>query len=254
MSIDVIFPAKNEQATIGTALWPIITMRETGLIDRVIVMDQSNDWTGEIAASQGAQVYRTEEVRSEYGPVIGKGDAMWRSLIASSSDVILWLDADSTNIQRHYVLAMVAPILEGEADFVKGHYRRPLGGDPDGGGRLNHLFAKPLLRAWFPELAWIEQPLAGETAITRELAWKLPFEPGWAIEPALTIDAYLAGARIAQADLGVHEHRHWPIRQLAERCDEVLATVIERADGKRPQKPWSPEVRPAHDNQLRAVH
>lgn len=155
---------------------------------------------------------------------------MWRSLEVLSGDIVLWLDADSVNVQRHYVFAMVEPILAHEADFVKGYYRRPLGGDPDGGGRLNHLFARPILRAWFPALSWIEQPLAGETAITRKLARTLPFECGYPVEIGLLIDAHLAGAKIAQVDLGAHEHRHWPIRQLGNRCDEMLAAVVERAN------------------------
>ena len=37
--------------------------------------------------------------------------------------------------------------------FVKGHYERPLHGQPRGGGRVTELMARPLLNALFPLLA-----------------------------------------------------------------------------------------------------
>jgi glucosyl-3-phosphoglycerate synthase len=247
-TISVCFPAVDEESTIGAALAPLIKMREDGYIHQVVVVDESTDWTADIAASQGAEVHRQSTLMPSMGPVLGKGDAMWRALSVLTGDIVLFLDADSRSIQRHYVFAMCEPILKGDADFVKGYYKRPLGGDPDGGGRLNHLFGRPIMRAYFPELAWLEQPLAGETAMTRELAVHLPFESRWAIEPALTIDAFLAVgvSRMAQANLGVHEHRHWPLRDLAKRCDEVLETVLERArqEDRQPQLGGATEKRP----------
>jgi glucosyl-3-phosphoglycerate synthase len=154
---------------------------------------------------------------------------MWRALSVLSGDVILYLDADSTTIQRHYVLAMCAPVLSGEAQMVKGHYRRRLGNDPDGGGRVNHLLARPLLRAHFPELSWVKQPLAGETALDRQTALSLPFSCGYAVEIGMLIDASRAGYTLAQADLHEHEHRHRSLHALASMADEVVATVLQRA-------------------------
>lgn len=227
--ISVCLPAKNEERTIGAALAPLMALHRDGFIDQVLVSIQGDDWTASIAESFGAEVFRPDDVFPELGPTCGKGDNMWRALTALTGDAILYLDADSTSIQRHYVFAMVAPILTGEADYVKAYYARPLAGDPDGGGRLNHLFGAPVMRTFFPELAWVKQPLAGETAMTRELALHVPFECGMAIEPALTIDAHLHHARMTQVDLEVHEHRHWPLRDLAGRCDEAMAAVLDRA-------------------------
>lgn len=228
-TISVCLPARNEERTIGAALAPLMALKRDGFVDQVLVVDESTDYTATIALSMGAEVQRQSELCSELGKVVGKGDAMWRALQAITGDVILYLDADSVSIQRHYVFAMCAPILRGEADYVKAYYQRPLGGDPDGGGRLNHLFGAPIMRTFFPDLAWVKQPLAGETALTRELALRVPYEVGMAIEPALTIDAHLAGARMTQVDLAVHEHRHWPLRDLASRCDEAMAAVLDRA-------------------------
>jgi glucosyl-3-phosphoglycerate synthase len=242
-TITVCLPARNEERTIGAALAPLMAMHRDGFVDQVLVVDESTDWTATIASSMGAEVRRQSELCPELGGVEGKGDAMWRALTACKGDIILYLDADSVSIQRHYVFAMCEPLLTDEADYVKAFYKRPLGGDPDGGGRLNHLFGAPIMRTFFPELAWVTQPLAGETALTRELALSIPYEVGMAIEPALTIDAHLAGARLAQVDLAVHEHRHWPLRDLAGRCDEAMAAVLDRA-GVKHQLPTRRTTRP----------
>ena len=241
--VSVCLPARNEEATIGTALAPLMQMHREGLIEAPVVVDESTDWTGEIAASMGAHVYRQCELVPELGAVRGKGDAMWRALQVLDGDVVLFLDADSTSIQRHYLFAMCAPLLTGEADLVKGFYRRPLGADPDGGGRVNHLLARPLLRAHFPELSWIRQPLAGETALTRTLAWSLPFVTGFGVVMGLLLDAHGAGARVQQADLHRHEHRHRPLSALSSMADQIMDTTLHRAGLRREAPHERPSMR-----------
>lgn len=233
----------NEEATIGAALDPLMRMREQGFIDQVLVADASTDYTPDIAESMGAEVYEQRALCSELGAVEGKGDAMWRALSVLTGDVILYLDADSTSIQRHYVLAMTAPLLAGEAELVKGFYRRPLGGDPDGGGRVNHLLARPLLRAYFPDLSWVKQPLAGETALTRRCAWQLPFVCGYGVEMGLLLDAHDAGVQIGQADLHRHDHRHRPLSALAAMSDEIVSVMLNRAGAAK----RLPKARPPMD-------
>lgn len=241
-TISVCLPAVNEERTIGQALGPLMKMRQDGYVDQVVVVDESDDWTADIAQSLGADVYRQSDLKPELGRVLGKGDAMWRALAVLSGDVILFLDADSTSIQRHYVFAMCAPLLAGEAQLVKGHYCRPLGSDPNGGGRVNHLLARPLLRRHFPALDWIEQPLAGETAIDRTLAGSLPFVCGYGVEMGLLIDAHTAGASIAQADLHLHDHRHRPLAELSEMADEIMAVTLQRAGYAVERPPERPPV------------
>src|SRR5438034_910855 len=73
----------------------------------------------------------------------------------------------------------------------------------EGGGRVTELTARPLLRLFYPELAEVRQPLAGEVAARRELLLRLPFATGYAVETAMLLDAYrevgLGG--LAQVDL-----------------------------------------------------
>jgi glucosyl-3-phosphoglycerate synthase len=135
---------------------------------------------------------------------------------------------------------------------VKAHYRRPLGDDPEGGGRVNHLLARPLLRRLFPELGTLRQPLSGETAVTRELAWSLPFVCGYGVEIGLLIDAAERGARIGEVDLGVHLHRHRALDELAWMADEILDGALARAYGDEApvSRPPMSSVLPAADDGL----
>ena len=38
----------------------------------------------EIAAAGGAEVHQESELLADFGPVLGKGDAMWRALAVAS--------------------------------------------------------------------------------------------------------------------------------------------------------------------------
>jgi len=91
--------------------------------------------------------------------------------------------------------------------------------------------ARPLLCALFPHLAGIVQPLSGEYAGRRELLEAVPFVEGWGVEIGLLIDlAEQFGVEaLAQADLGVREHRNRPLDELAPQAMSVLLTVLRRA-------------------------
>jgi len=114
----------------------------------------------------------------QMGPVLGKGDAMWRALAAIESDVVCYLDADSEDFGPHFACGMIGPLVcERGISFVKGAYRRPFKlGDAsaaEGGGRVTELTARPLLNLFYRELAGFRQPLAGELAATRDLLARL---------------------------------------------------------------------------------
>ncbi len=251
-SISICLPARNECDTIASALEPLVELLDAGAVEQLVVVDDSSDGTAELAQSLGAVVYDQAALLPEFGPVLGKGDAMWRSLSVLTGDIIVWLDADCTSVTQAYVSALTDPIGSGHADLVKARYRRPLGDDPDGGGRVNHLLARPLLRRLFPSLRELRQPLSGETASTRELAWSLPFFCGYGVELGLLIDATERGARILEADLGVHLHRHRPLDELSWMADEILDVALARAYGEEAPlcRPPMSSVLPSADDGL----
>ena len=81
-SISVCVPARDEGATIGTTVRTLVQLRESGAIDQVVVVDgASTDGTARIAAREGAEVHQQDELLPQLGPVLGKGDAMWRSVL-----------------------------------------------------------------------------------------------------------------------------------------------------------------------------
>ncbi|HWD64610.1 MAG TPA: glucosyl-3-phosphoglycerate synthase [Solirubrobacteraceae bacterium] len=236
-TISVCLPARNEARTIGLILAQLTPLLKRGLIDQLVVVDDSTDGTAELARSAGAEVYDQQLLMPDHGPVLGKGDAMWRSLPVLRGEIVCFLDADSEQFGPHFPLGLVGPLLvDRDLAFVKGFYRRPFRiGDvvlPDGGGRVTELCARPLLNLFYPELAGVRQPLAGEIAARRELLEQLPFVTGYGVDIALLIDAYatvgLEG--IAQVDLDVRQNDHQPLRDLGGMAYAVLQAVCARLE------------------------
>jgi glucosyl-3-phosphoglycerate synthase len=237
-TVSVCVPAREEARTIGPIVEAIVGLRERGVVDEVVVIDASSaDDTAAIAAAAGAAVHREADLRPEAGPVLGKGDAMWRSLSVLTGEILCFVDADTAEFGDHFVRGLIGPLLAGpEVSFVKGTYRRPFrAGEtrlPEGGGRVNDLAARPLLARFFPELAGVRQPLAGEFAARRELLERLPFCTGYGIEIGLLIDAYLAVGLdgLAQCDLGVRQNAHQGLDELGPMAAAILTTVTRRLE------------------------
>jgi glucosyl-3-phosphoglycerate synthase len=232
----VCVPARNEARTIGPIVESLVQLRELGAVDEVVVVDASSDGTGDIAARLGADVYSQAGLMPAYGSVLGKGDAMWRALSVLRGDVVCFVDADTERFGPHFAAGLAGPLVtDPSVQFVKGFYRRPFRlGDrvaPEGGGRVTELTARPALQLFYPPLAEIRQPLAGEIAARRELLERLPFATGYAVEIAMLIDAYeLAGIdAIAQVDLDERQNRHQPLSELGPMALEVMRAVLTRA-------------------------
>lgn len=236
-TVSICLPARNEARTIGPILQQLLPLLELGAADQIAVLDNSTDGTGEIARRLGAEVHDQEQLMPELGPVLGKGDAMWRALPALRGELVCFLDADSERFGAHFACGLLGPLLLGERiSFVKGFYRRPFRvGDtvfPDGGGRVTELTARPLLNLFYPDLAGIEQPLAGELAARRELLERLPFVTGYGVDIALLLDAYreVGLDAIAQVDLEVRQNAHQPLRDLGPMAYSVLHAVSSRLE------------------------
>ena len=258
-TISVCVPAREEAATIAAVVAPLMALLEAGVLDQVVVADaDSADGTGAIAAQLGAEVHSQAGMLPEHGPILGKGDAMWRALSVLRGDLVCFVDADSEDFGAHFARGLLGPLVcEPDVQFVKGFYRRPLkNGDatvqPTGGGRVTELTARPLLTAFYPELAAVRQPLAGEIAARRDLLERMTFCTGYAVEMGLLLDVWAdvgAGA-IAQVDLDSRQNRHQPLEDLTPMAAAVLGAVTSRlrragrlADGGDEEEPLE---RPPH--------
>ncbi len=251
-SVSVCLPARNEAGTIGEILRALLPLRESGLVDQLVVVDDSTDDTAQIARRLGAEVHDQSTLLPELGPLLGKGDAMWRSLTVLRGELICFLDADSERFGPHFAYGLLGPLItRPEVSFVKGFYRRPFRvGDttfPDGGGRVTELTARPLLNLFYPELAGVEQPLAGEVAARRSLLEQLPFVTGYGVDIGLLIDAYAAvgQAGLAQVDLDVRQNAHQPLRDLGPMASAVLQAVAARLEREGRMRPGTGGSAPA---------
>jgi glucosyl-3-phosphoglycerate synthase len=236
-TVSVCLPARNEAATIGPIVTALLQLRDQGVLDQVVVVDNSTDATAEIARGLGAEVHDQEHLQPELGPVLGKGDAMWRALNVLTGEVVCYLDADTDQFGPHFICGLLGPLFASPAiRFVKGFYRRPfrVGSHtlPDGGGRVTELTARPLLNLFYPDLAAVRQPLAGEIAARRELLERLPFVTGYGVDIALLLDAHReAGLEgLAQVDLDVRQNAHQPLRDLGPMAFAVLRAVASRLE------------------------
>jgi len=240
--ITAVLPAREVADTVGQIVEGLRSLDP--LIDQVVVVDaESRDGTAVAAARAGAEVHQEAELLPEFGQVLGKGDAMWRALDVVRGELVVYLDSDTRDFSPHFATGMLGPLLcEREVQFLKGFFRRPflradgtqLAAD---GGRVTELAARPLLSAFYPELAGFVQPLAGEVAARRTLFECIPFATGYAVETAMLLharDAVGGTEGMAQVDLDVRLNRHQPLRQLGPMAYEVLRVILERlrADGR----------------------
>ncbi|XVV04719.1 glucosyl-3-phosphoglycerate synthase [Actinosynnema sp. CA-248983] len=229
-TVSVVLPALDEEATVGgvvAAVRPLVG----GLVDELVVVDSGSvDRTVEVAAAAGARVVRRTDVLPDVPPWPGKGEVLWRSLAATSGDVVVFLDSDLVDPDPGFVPALLGPLLTRDVHLVKGFYRRPLGQGGTGGGRVTELAARPLLNALRPELSWVVQPLGGEYAGTREFLESVPFAAGYGVEVGLLLDAVdrYGPAGIAQVNLGVRRHRNRPLDELGPMSSQVVGTVLRR--------------------------
>ena len=125
--IDVVLPALDEVGAIGA----LVASIPSGY--RAIVVDNGSiDGTPEVAAAAGAIVVRESQR--------GFGAACFAGLLAATSDVVCFMDADGSLDPRH--LPLVAdPVAAGEADLVLGARRAGRGAWPIHARLMNRALA-----------------------------------------------------------------------------------------------------------------
>lgn len=210
--ISVIIPALNEENTIAAIIK--ITLNTPDVAEVIVVDDKSFDNTVIEAKKAGASVITSTKM--------GKGASMRDGLLASSQNIILYLDADLGILNPDVCKIITEPIINGSADFVKARFSREA-------GRVTELVAKPLLSLLFPSISGIAQPLGGIVAGTREFFEKVSFEDDYGVDIGLLIDMHLLGARILEVDIGTIEHKMKPWHQLTKMSKEVSRAILSRA-------------------------
>ncbi|MFE1317154.1 glucosyl-3-phosphoglycerate synthase [Kitasatospora phosalacinea] len=253
-TVSVVLPALDEESTVGEIVTAIRTelVERVPLVDELLVVDSgSQDGTAAAAAAAGARVVHRDAVLPRLPAEPGKGEVLWRSLLATSGAIVCFVDADLREFDPALVSGTIGPLLTDPAlQLVKAMYDRPFedGGAvvPAGGGRVTELVARPLLNLHWPQLAGFVQPLGGEYAARRTLLEQLPFPTGYGVELGLLVDALeLAGLdALAQVDVGVRHHRHQDGQALGRMAATIYRTALERLDRTHRLKADPDLVRP----------
>lgn len=238
-SVSVVIPVKEAALTVGRVAASCVRLRDAGAVDQVVAIDaDSADGSAQFAAEAGAEVHQEAELLTEFGPVQGKGDALWRSLSVATGEIVVFVDSDTEGFTESFVLGLIGPLLEHEdLMLVKGAFDRPFTSAgvriEGGGGRVNELVARPLLNTFFPELAAVRQPLAGELAARRAALNEVSFRTGYGVEIALLIDFYTRFGldAIAQSDIGERLNRHQHLHELAPMAYAVQRALMDRVAG-----------------------
>ncbi|HSK57023.1 MAG TPA: glucosyl-3-phosphoglycerate synthase [Jiangellales bacterium] len=242
--VSVVLPALDEERTVGTIVRRIRRdlVERAAVVDELVVVDSgSSDATRLVAEDAGATVVRRGQVLDDVPPLPGKGEALWRSLAATTGDVVAFVDSDLRDFTSGFVRGLVGPLLaDPTVHLVKATYDRALrSGEtvlPAGGGRVTELVARPLLNLFWPQLAGFVQPLSGEYAARRTLLERLPFPTGYGVEVGLLVDALrevgLDG--LAQVDLTRRKHRNSSDAALGRMATEIVRVVLVRlqAEGR----------------------
>jgi glucosyl-3-phosphoglycerate synthase len=203
------------------------------LVDELVVMDSgSTDRTAAIAEAAGATVVHRDSILPRLPALPGKGEVLWRSLLATSGEIVAFVDSDLRDFDARFVSGIVGPLLtDPGVQLVKAMYDRPLetGGTvvPAGGGRVTELVARPLLNMHWPQLAGFVQPLGGEYAARRSLLEQLPFPVGYGVEIGMLIDSLntVGLDALAQVDVGVRHHRHQDSQALGRMAATIYRTA-----------------------------
>lgn len=244
VSISLCLPTLNEEKTIAKQI--VIMKSELvtryPLIDEIVVVDSgSTDNTCKIAASYGANVYAARDILPHLPVFTGKGENLWKALYVTKGDIIVYLDADITNIHHRFAYALLGPLLMYDhIKYIKAFYDRPLAGEdakirPTGGGRVTELVIRPIFSLFFPELTQILQPLSGEYAACRELLETIPFPIGYGIETSMLLDIYNKWGLnvIAQVDLDSRVHRNQDTKALGKMAFVIMKTFLKRIQDYR---------------------
>ncbi len=238
LRVSLCLPTLNEEKTIGKSvvLFRSELMQRQPLLDEIAVVDSgSTDRTREIAAEFGADVYLASDILPGEGEHHGKGENLWKAIYQLQGDIIVYVDADISNIRPHFVYGLVGPLIRRpEVQYVKAFYDRPLTVSPgvrvSGGGRVTEILIRPLFALFFPELTAMIQPLSGEYAARRVALERISFPVGYGVETSHLIDIYAQWglAAFAQTDLGRRIHRNQPTTALGRMAFGILQTFFRR--------------------------
>ncbi len=212
-NVSVVIPAFNEEKSI---IHVINTVKKVASINEIIVVDDGSQDNTYNLVSECDDVILLKHLNNK-----GKGSAMKTGLKRVTNDIVLFLDADLSEINQYQIEAIIKPILDGEADITKTKFKREA-------GRVTELTAKPLLQFFFPELNF-DQPLSGQFASIKSFLDRIDLEHDYGVDIGIVLDADAQGMRIQEVDIGNIVHEMSTLQELNIMANEVVRTIVDRA-------------------------
>jgi phosphoserine phosphatase SerB len=216
--LTVIIPVLNEEKTINNVVK--FCLQDSRVTEVIVVDDKSEDNTVEIATAAGAKVIVSN--------VRGKGISMKDGIAQATNEFIIFLDGDIDPYPEGTIANLAAPLLNDEADFVKGSFAR-------NAGRVTELVAKPLLNIFYPGLSHFSQPLSGMIAGKKSYFKKIDFFNDYGVDIGILIDMYLMKARVQEVNIGYIENKSKPWQALGKMSKEVSRAIISKAQLQHPE-------------------
>ncbi len=211
--VSAVIPAYNEEKYIKTVIDAVKKVKE---VDEIIVVDDgSQDNTAAVARKAGAKTITLTDNH-------GKGFAIGVGSKEAKGDVLIFLDADLSNVTPTKIRKIIEPFKD-TCDFVKTKFDRV-------GGRVTRLTAKPLLGHFFPEIEKsFEQPLSGQFGIQKNLLKEIHLEDGFGVDVGILIDVVQRGAKTKEVYFGKLSHDEKTLTDLDETAKQVSGVILDRA-------------------------
>ncbi len=217
LSIAVILPCYNEEATIGNV---VADFRKHLPMARVYVYDNSSsDRTVEVALEAGAIVRRE--------PIRGKGNVVRRMFADIDADIYVMADGDQT-YDAVSVPAMVDKLVWENVDMVVG---TRLESESDGLFPLGHRIGNVII-TWFVGLLFGERfrdILSGYRVFSRRFVKSFPaLSTGFEIETELTIHALELRMPVAEVETRYFKRPDGSVSKLSTFRDgfRILWTIL----------------------------
>lgn len=183
-AVTAILPAHNQGQHIGHVL--AVLRAVEAVRDILIVDDGSTDDTVDQVEQARTRDARVRCLRLPQNQ--GQGAAMFAGARATSAPILLFLDADLSDLTPDHVRALIEPVRAGRADMTMGLFR---------GGRFHIAFAH-----------WRTPWLTGQRCVRAELFFQVSEQnsSGYGIETALSLTARRYGWRCQRVPLGGVSH------------------------------------------------
>lgn len=234
--VTLVIPALNEAARIAKTVKVAGQAMRAGVVDRTIVIDGgSDDLTAERAEADGIEVVEARLVTLVSGPVLGKGDSVWRALSLVPDGIVVLVDADLGGLEVQQISRLVSGLSNASIQLVKGAFKRvDVHRSPRAleGGRVTEFVARPALKLLDCRLANLKQPLGGQVAFRRDAIATLPVLTGYALEIGMLLDVWnrFGIDAIVEADIGSIQNRWKSDADLIKVADQVMAGLLLRLD------------------------